>query len=261
MQKKHLETITPNSATSKIVTNGQIIEIRHIAQARQHLFELPNTLVLFDIDNTLMRPQNGPIGTSEWFASLIKYGVANGLSEPASSALVSEVYTKIQDRVIYGAVEPEVINLVAELQAQHIATVALTARPDFLHEITTKLLNSIGINFNNGTSYDPHAFSTIPGTLLADGILFCNSNKAETLACFLALKHLFPARIVLIDDELRYLQALEVALAQENIEFIGLHYTFVSAKMPLFVLEENMIPQSFLDAIGHEQVETAQAQP
>lgn len=215
------------------VSKAQIIESPNIAEVVSHVDK--DTLVLFDVDNTLIQlPQF--LGTPEWFSDFHKKKVAAGeLAEKATKETVT-TYILVNQNSAAIPVDPQTSKIIARLQAQGIHVLGLTSRDDVLSQATFRQLKSVGINLNHGR-FGRHLIKLAVGekSKVQGGIIFTGGkNKGHCLEEFLAITRLTPKKILFIDDQIKALQEVETILAKNNINYIGIRYSYLDFKSKVF---------------------------
>lgn len=189
-------------------------------------YSTPDTLIIFDIDNTLARPAE-ELSSDEWFCHLVNTKMAEGHDYITSIyyALPETYYA--QFKVPLEPTESYAALLIAHLIDQKISVMALSTRSLFVAERTFEQLEDINIHFLvPHISQDDLVLPMPHPCFYKKSILFGgNNDKGETLIAFFHWMHYYPTRVVFIDDKLKYLLAVEKALKHYNIEFIGIRYS------------------------------------
>jgi hypothetical protein len=195
----------------------------------------PNTLVIFDIDNTLAHPIE-ELSSDEWFCHLVDTKMQQGHDYITSIyyALPKAFYA--QFNVPLEPTEEDIPALIANLVDNGIAVMALSTRSLFIAERTLEQLDTINITFFI-PGVDPQDF-VLPMThpcFYKQGILFGgNNDKGEALICFFNLMNYHPDAVVFIDDKMKYLIAVEKALEALDITFYGIRYSGCDERVKSF---------------------------
>jgi hypothetical protein len=208
---------------SKISTT--IIESDRLETVLDYL-HTPNTLVIFDIDNTVARPIT-ELGSDEWFCDLVDKKMAEGHDYITSIYYALPATFYVQFNIGLRPTEEVAAELIANLIDQKIPVMALTTRSLFVTERTIEQLENIGISFLiPGISQEDLVLQMPHPCLYRQSILFGgNNDKGEALIAFFHWMNYFPKKIIFIDDKMKYLLAVEKALKHYNIEFVGIRYT------------------------------------
>lgn len=202
-----------------------IIESNKLSSVLEHIGPL-NTLVIFDIDNTLAHPTE-ELSSDEWFCHMVETKLAQGFDYITSVyyALPSAYYA--QFNVPLEPTEPYIPELIAYLVDNGIAVMALSTRSLFIAERSLEQLDNINITFFI-PGIDPHDL-VLPMTypcFYKRGILFSgNNDKGEVLSRFFDIMNYHPEKVIFIDDKMKYLLSVEKALQDHQITFVGIRYS------------------------------------
>jgi Protein of unknown function (DUF2608) len=197
-----------------------------------------NTLVIFDIDNTLAEASE-TIGSVQWQENEIKVAAAEGV--PADKTLdrsvrrFSAVNYAGKLRLVEG-VTFQVMNILQSRKGVHV--MALTARPAELHTRTSYLLNRIGIDLSKAQPL-PFAVSKYENEQIkyADGILAVGptNDKGESLRWLMSQPGFAKYNsIVFVDDKLKYVDSVEKAFAGSEIPLNTYRYGAADARVASF---------------------------
>jgi len=230
---------------------SNIIETTSITSLLDHI-DHHETLVIFDIDNTILELPDGK-GSPQWVMALIKHGQSLGLDYTQAYNIIKPVIHDIFMTTVVKPVEPETALIIAQLQQQNIHVIGLTARSTPTVNDTIKHLDSIAISLKStGLSLkSPLEIAHLPfpnEIQYQEGILFCGFNpKGSMLQTLLKSTAYTPEKIIFVDDQIKDLASVEKTAAEMKIPFIGFHYTHLAEKVHNFVLDEetkHMIFQS-----------------
>lgn len=213
---------------------AHIIETVNMADILPYIDQ--ETLVIFDIDNTIAEPEQ-TIGSDEWFYYKVqkimqqkKINQTYAISEAVGFFIL--IHRVIQLRPI----ETLTPHLIRFLQNDGIHTIALTARSLPIVQRTIEQLLLLGIDFSRTELLDHELdfILTHPGKY-KNGIIFCGeNNKGTVLTEILTYANYRPKKIVFIDDKRKNLLLVEHAVTQDHIDFIGIHYTRLEEKVSKF---------------------------
>lgn len=221
-----------------------IIEIKSIHEIAHHIKIDKNTLIAYDLDNTLMHPQ-GNLGSDQWFYFLYKLYKTKGIKPEEIESKAMAIWNRAQKHVRIIPVEADVSAIIRTQQSQGIATLGLTARTREIADITLEQLYSLGIQFEGSVILDEEAsfprkdLGSREDAFFKKGILFIGegNNKGTVLIHFLRRFSRHFEKIVLIDDKMRNVQKAEVALAKAGIPFIGFRYGALDEKVSFYPSE------------------------
>ncbi len=200
--------------------------IRECATIEEVLVEAQlETLVILDIDNTLLRPCQ-MLGSDEWFQYYLKYQTSLLGNEQAALLRTLDLLRAIYATTNVMPMEKQTATVVHELQKKGTIMMGLTNRGPDAANMTFRHLGLIDIGLGE-TSPCKASFTLwrLPGTLYQRGILFTDGkNKREALSAFFQQLSWTPKRIVYINDHRKYLEEVS-AFEKEGVSFIGLRYS------------------------------------
>lgn len=219
---------------------GIIIETPDLILVAQELNKTDrNSLVLFDVDYTLLLPKDAilrPCGRG-LKGKFVREILENPVLVPVGK------YTDgfLRSKAIYQAkaelVDEGVLPLIARLKREGIPTIALTLVeagrlgmiPNMADWRLTEM-RELGLEFD--WSF-PHAgyleFDKEPGRSTTPaykgGVLFsARHSKGSIFKAFLEKVKWKPTKIVFIDDNRSFLQSVEAVAMEWGIPFVGIHY-------------------------------------
>lgn len=228
--------------------NAKIIEEKYINDITKYFDK--DALIIFDVDNTLMEPQQ-ELGNDQWFRHRILHYVKEGYSKKDAVELAIPEWMAIQSVTKVKAVEPEVSSIIANLQEKGYRVMGLTTRGLGMSTRTVHQLKTLDINLMTTAPATEEIFFTNPdrGVLYRGGILFtANTDKGEALETFLGRINYHPQKILFINDKLDHLEPVEAVCHKHNIEFLGIRYGFLDEKVKNF--REDLASIQF-DFFGH----------
>lgn len=227
-----------------ITAHAEVREIASMAEIEPALE--PGTLLVFDIDNTLVEPV-GNIGSDQWYYYLAKAIARDepGLDAAAVAAKADAIWSKTLETIEVKPVEALTPALVRAQQTRGLQVMALTARAAIDTTATFRQLKDIGIDLErNGVHAGDLAVGG--GSLYSHGVLFVGegTDKGTLLVDFLQRTGLKPARIVFADDKPKHATNVDAALAKAGIPVIAFRYGAADAKVRAFnaVMDEAATP-------------------
>lgn len=203
-----------------------IIESDKLATILDYISSDPNLLVIFDIDNTLARPAR-ELSSDEWFCHLVNTKMAEGHDYITAVYYAIPATYYAQFNVPLTLTEYYAASLIAQLITQQIPVMALSTRSIFVSERTFEQLDAINIHFLiPHISQDDLVLPMPHPCFYRNSILFGgNNDKGEVLIAFFHWMNYYPTKIIFIDDKLKHVLAVEKAVKQYGIEFIGIRYS------------------------------------
>lgn len=230
MQKAFISFILFITATFTGIS-ARIIETKDISEVYSSIE--PDTLVLFDVDDTIMTAMTH-LSSDAW----IKFFWATAQKHiPGNQELIDELLWFGTERVPVVPVDPNTPTLISDLQEMDgVFTFAYTARsagPDQGPErtITHKQLNTIGIDFAQKGS--PSNFHDHPS--FQHGIIFSSGQlKGPHLEEILQVIGHRPSKVVFVDDKYKQIISVNESLEAMDIACDCYWYRRAEGKHPDF---------------------------
>lgn len=210
-------------------------EVREIQSMAEIASELrPTTLLVLDIDNTLVEPV-GNIGSDQWYYYLLKAYRRDGLDAAAAEAKAGETWTRTLATVRVKPVEDLTPILVRAQQKRGLKVLALTARGAEDAEATFAQLQAIGLDLT-GSAVRQDDLKTELNGLYTRGVFFVGEgpDKGKTLVAFLEKIGLRPTRVVFADDKPHHAKNVDAALTAAGIPCVSFRYGAADAKVRAF---------------------------
>lgn len=191
----------------------EIHQIQTIADVEKWV--IPETLVLFDLDNTIFESEDMVAHANFYHDMMKKYPDHGHKTLKKMWAAIKQSKVKL--------IEPITPQVIKNLQDRGIAVMALTARDMELVDATLRQVKSVGIDFSKTSP-------TRKSKYFHHGILFADNNfpKGPALLAYLEGTGFKPKRIILVDDLKKNLVSVG-----ESIGAIGLYYPLVDNKRHL----------------------------
>lgn len=195
-----------------------------------------STLLVFDIDNTLVEPV-GNIGSDQWYYYLVKAVARDDKTLTADQAeeKAGGIWTRELDRIVPKPVEALTPALVREQQKRGLKVMALTARAASDAPATFRQLEKIGVDMT-ASAVRKDDLATEQKGLYSRGVFFVGEgpDKGKTLASFLKKIGLRPKRVVFVDDKPHHVKNMDAAMAAEGIPSVSFRYGATDAKVNAF---------------------------
>jgi hydroxymethylpyrimidine pyrophosphatase-like HAD family hydrolase len=204
---------------------GKILETAEFKELLNHVE--PQTLVVLDIDDTLLTPTQ-TLGTHTWFLSRLKHHLETKKDDTAALDRALAEWSAVRHLTDVKLVETNTEEIVSQLQADGIAVMGLTGQEITLSKSTVLQLRTLGIDLSKTPPIKKDVYFTYEGhgVLFRDGILFTSrSNKGAVITKFLEIINYQPKHILFIDNEEHQLHALEKQVKYKKIRFTGLRYS------------------------------------
>ena len=197
--------------------SSTIRECASIGQVRPLV--TPETLVVFDIDDTLLH-------TTQMFGSSIWFEESYNLQKtPESIQLLIELSEAAQVATGVVAMEPKTADEIQLLQKSGACVMAMTSRSSNIRETTARQLRLLAIDFTRASPTSVlFTLQHIPSSSFVDGVLFTSGgHKGQALKEFLRQIQRMPAKIIYLNDRRGPLEEAASSLSSVT-EYIGLRY-------------------------------------
>lgn len=219
--------------------NAQIVETKKMEQILSHIS--PDTLVIFDLDNTLLEPVQ-ELGSDQYYYSRIQDLVKQGHDTVEARKKALREWSTLQCATHVKLCEPGSDKIVKEIQDKKIMTMGLTTRGLGMSTRTIEQLESLNIDLTKTAPsqeefhfMNANSAKEVHGVLYKSGILFtAGTDKGEALRKFLEKSHTHPKAIVFINDKESHLSEVEKYAEAHKIPFIGLRYGYTDEKVKNF---------------------------
>lgn len=211
--------------------HAKIVEIKKLEEIKPYINK--DTLVIFDIDNTLIEPMQ-TLGSDQWFdremirAVAVKEGVAEAIVKVIDRWKQVRTLTRMQ------TVEKVTAAIIEKMQRDGLKVMALTTQGLDMSYFTLKQLKDLGINFIVSAPSKQEIFflNEDKGVLFKDGVLFTEAtDKGKALIKLLEAIHFSPKEVVFINDKKPPLLDVEDDCVEHNIQFLGVRYGYLDAKV------------------------------
>jgi len=136
------------------------------------------TLVVFDIDNTLVQPAQS-LGSDQWFTYVMKSYVERGMPKEDALAKTLAFWRRINEVTRVVPAEPETPLFMRRLQDRGIRVMALTSRSTDVVDLTERHLREAGYDLTRTAARGTGDVVLAPGLRYRRGVLF---RRARTRA-------------------------------------------------------------------------------
>lgn len=207
-------------------SQAKIVETYNFGDIEAEVHE--NTIVFFDIDDTLINTKS-MLGNTAWWRYFVAKSKKVDLSHGNARSKINAIIQKIIVKVPMDLVDPYAADMVRKIQSKGIHVFGLTARcisPDYMPEAdlgTHEHLQSVGIDFT--LTPPPKYIDDSTARFFSYGIIFTNyQKKGPYLKAFLNNLDFKPEKIVFIDDCPEQVKSVEKAAEEMGISFSGFRY-------------------------------------
>jgi FMN phosphatase YigB (HAD superfamily) len=191
-----------------------------------------NTLVIFDIDNTLIR-QDSMVGTHQWGDYIRDRAIAKGIPVDDAKAYQYKAFAELQPYLNVVPVENKVMQILNFLSKNKVPHFALTARSGTLKKITSKQIRILNHDFLR--SFPLQKDDQLLHEHLYQGIIFSGDvPKGELLNTIIENSITPPKKIIFIDDKKYNLDSVESSLANSPIILESRRYGAADSELASF---------------------------
>lgn len=252
------------TAASEYLETNDFGDVADVVADYSDRFGAPNTLLVIDIDNTLLTMQ-GDLGSDSWF-EWQEYLLSQ---EPDSPDLVAKDFAGLLDAqgLLFklGKMHPPQPNLpvlVKQIQSIGVPTLVLTSRGPAFRAATERELEAAGYDFTSTVietepypsdeflPYNPEDFAASglsaedigayrlgkprPVSMANGVFMSAGQHKGAMLATVLNKAKQQPAAVVFVDDHGRHVHRVANALSKRGIEATVLHYKLLDDRVQRF---------------------------
>jgi len=235
--------IQAESASSQILSTNDLRDIESLIDQSNE-----NTLVLWDVDQTLITPE-GSIFKPKWDALLDQWlGGKKMMTDKAGNKRY--VFRELMMSVPHSVVDSGVYPLIEKIKKKQIPMLAFTAavsgkvgKTDSFIDWRIDELKKFGFDFSHSfPNIDTLNLSKDPNLqfppVYKSGVLVTSLHeKGPVLIDFLKAIQWMPRKIIFVDDQLNNVHSVIKSL-EGQVEVIGVHYTAVS-EFPCELNEES----------------------
>lgn len=219
-----------NAAPAQIVSTGDLGAIEKELETLDS-----NSLVLFDVDLTLIVPNDAILrpASSDYLDELLGGEKVQNL--PTGRRYV---FREILTKAPHSLIDERSLSLVRKLQERGVPVAAFTNAPrgkvgniESVADWRVEELQRFGFDFSS--TWQNKEIVELPkdqdqefAPIFKSGIIFSSLHpKGKTLSNFLAAIDWKPKKVVMIDDEVKYVQSVGESLKTLGVSYTGFHYT------------------------------------
>jgi len=210
---------------------SETIEITNMSEIHRYL--KPETLIVFDIDNTLLETAQ-QLGSDQWFYHQLESYLESGMLLNCALTRVLAEWHSIQFLTKVKIVEEGTDKVIRNLQAEGFKMIGLTTRSLEVSQCTSNQLKTLKIDLTKATisEIDQFFINSGRGVLFHEGILFtAASHKGNAFFKFLNQIGYTPSHVVFINDKATHIREIEEICEDLEVPFIGLRYGFLDEKV------------------------------
>jgi len=228
---------------------SKIIESKKIIDVLNHVSK--DTLVLFDVDNTLIWSAE-EFGSLEWSSHISGRFHKNGLDIVEAMRKSCQIFEQVEDLVSFKPVEAETIDVLNSLREKGIDNIGLTARMFSLSVPTEKHLTSVGIDFS-GSSLHNEDIIFDDMCAFSNGVLYSGlrREKGAALIRFLEKIEHKPGSILFVDDTKHHVEEVHESLNSYGIPTTCIRYGRADSRAAMF--EPARADKELIKIVGQER--------
>lgn len=210
-------------------------DIYQLKEVFQHI-TASKTLVVFDIDNTLLMPKTD-LGSDQWFFHMLQRHIDTGLNFLDAVEAVIPMYVHVSLGVELFPTEDDLYAVIEDIQKIGDYVICLTTRLGCLAPKVVEQLQKNKLFFHE-PDFQHLETNFIDQALYRSGVLFCGIHeKGEIFNLFLDAIDYEPELIIFIDDKQKNVHSVEKVVRQRNIPFVGLRYAGCDRRVRAFNAE------------------------
>ena len=220
-----------SASVAHIDTMGAFVD--QVYKIVEH-YKPEDVLIIFDIDNTLLRRRN-MVGSDEWVADLLQQKIREGLTVQEACYMILPLYCHVLYHMTMECVEQETALLVNALQRSGFSTVCVTARSLLIAEQTLQQLRENNLSFLNTVGYVSFDIHTSTPAIHKDGVVFAGAqSKGSMIVQFIEKLDHKPKVVIFLDDKLEHVEKVARIMSESNIEFHGFRYSYCDKNLTAF---------------------------
>ena len=214
--------------------SAEIIEIQKIDEILPQI-ESTNTLILFDMDDTLT-DSTISLGSGAW-RKYIRQKIADYETEHGNPwggiDLHDQLTLYVARKVAVQPVETQLPQVIADLQNKGIPVFVFTARGknkwystdvEGINSLTEQQLTTAGFNF--GLTVVPPELQAMNTSYFGNGVIYTSPvKKGAFFQELLAQTNYCPSKLVFVDDKIDQVVSMDEAAKALGIPFVGFWYT------------------------------------
>lgn len=213
-------------------------------------YDPQDVCIFLDIDNTLIVP-TGFVGSEEWGRHIVDQKIAEGYSLQEALALTRPSFWHTHHSITMRSVEDATSEVVCALQRKNFLVAPITARLYMLSELTLQQLRCAGLTFQSPIK--EFAIALTHPIIYKGGVLFAgfHHDKGAAAAHFFEKTGRTPKVVVLLDDNLKFVEAMKTTMLAKEIPFFGFRYSYCDNKAALFDQARAAQESSDLQLLGN----------
>ena len=220
-----------------------VLESNSINSVLEHA-NVGDTLVIFDIDNTLLHTKQ-ELGSDAWAFWVVQQKIRQGLPPHQALEYMFDLFKHIHTHIDIYPVEDHAVTVLQQLKERSIPTICLTGRPGPLIDQTIEQLRKTGLVLNCPDTLDKAMTLKLQHKAEMSNGVICGgiNDKGHVMSTvFQELGYQTP-HIVFVDDKQSCVDSIGKACSTGNIGYTGLRYGYldhIAAKFDAQKAEEQL---------------------
>ena len=211
---------------------GVVFESGRMEDIVPHVDE--ETWVFLDVDNTLIESSQH-LGSAQWRNHIRKKAYNCGYNNEETELALDKFWLFVQHFVPVMLVDPYTVGVIEQLKESNTYVFALTARDSIESVHTQRQLSSADISLSSDPLPQTLVLPAARPALLDQGVIYCGENtKSEALIAFFKEIGRIPKKVVIVDDRLDQIEALEKTIEALGIEFVGIRFNAADKRVQAF---------------------------
>jgi len=220
-----------------VFANARILECDRFEKIQTYVNE--ETLILFDIDDTLMVPKQ-MLGSDEWFGYRCRFHREQGLDQGKALEKALAEWEAVRHLTEMEIVEEGTAQAIRELQEKGFQCMGFTTQGLALATRTAQQLRGLDIDLKKSIPFQDDCYLELDnhGVLFRNGIFFTSgTNKGKALFALCEKMGYSPKKIVFINDKYSHLREVEKVAEEKQVKFVGLRYGYSDGRKKCFSQE------------------------
>lgn len=231
---------------------SSISEIKSIYDVLLH--HLENSIILFDLDNTLVRPARAQDLGSDQFYTTLHQHISDVLGDPELARLYCVAICDFLQNIIDAKpVESDAAHVINMLKSKDLLVLGLTARSISIEDATLKQLRQAGVDLSNPIykTFKLNIENSSRNVWYKNGVIYCDgANKGKCFTEFLKETGLKCASIIVIDDTKKNLIHIQEAAEKLEIPYVGLRYGAMDERVSRFEMSRSLTQLLKIQGLG-----------
>lgn len=213
------------------------------------------TLLVFDIDNTLITPATDE-GSDPWFYCLYDAFGKKPMEDPQWDSKILTLWNQTQNKIKVLPAEPIIPKWIKERQSEGFKTMALTARSYQILKVTLKQLHVAGIEMEKNSPYSNDMilsskdlqvekkglFEKEPAHYTQGVLAVGESNsKGAVFTQFLKKISFAPKRVFFVDDKQKNVLTMDNEMAKTHLPFLAFRYGALDQRVTQFKCDHKKV--------------------